>query len=170
VNSTVDHFVPSLAVDPSTSGATAHLTLVYHYYPNALCSESTCALDVGYVTSQDGGNTWSTPTNLAGPMSLDWLANTKLGRMVGDYVGVTYAAGKAYPAIAVARANSGTVFDEAIYSTTSPLMQSIGVNSVRQERPVPGAKSDHPPRESYDEEGRYPRKPPLHKRRARRAK
>jgi len=170
VNSTVDHFLPSLAVDPTTAGASAHLTLVYHYYPNASCNESNCSLYVGYVTSQDGGNTWSAPTSLAGPMSLDWLADTKLGRMVGDYVGVAYASGKAYPAIAVARANSGTVFDEAIYTTTNPLTQSVGVSGVRRERPVPGAHSDHPPRESYDEEGRYPRKPPIAKRRARRAK
>jgi hypothetical protein len=103
-------------------------------------------------------------------MSLDWLANTKLGRTVGDYVGVAYASGKAYPAIAVARANSGTVFDEAIYTTTNPLVQAAGVVSVGRERPVPAAHSNHPPRESYDEEGRYPRKPPIIRRRARRNK
>ena len=164
-DSTVDHFLPSIAVDPATAGASAHLALVYHYYPNASCSESTCSLNVAYITSQDGGSTWSTPATLAGPMSIDWLANTKLGRMIGDYVGVAYASGKAYPAIAVARANSATVFDEAIYTTTNPLMQAVGVVSVRRERPVPGAHSDHPPRESYDEEGRYPRKPPIAKRR-----
>lgn len=170
VNSTVDHFLPAIAVDPSTAGSSAHLALVYHYYPNAACTESTCALNVAYVTSQDGGNTWSTPTVLSGPMSIDWLANTKIGRMVGDYVGVAYASGKAYPAIAVARANAGTVFDEAIYTTTSPLTQATGANATKRERPVPGAHSDHPPRESYDEEGRYPRKPPIAKRRVRRAR
>ena len=81
-------------------------------------------------------------------MTLDWLANTKLGRMVGDYVGVTYAAGKAYPAIAVARANNGTIFDEAIYSTTNPLAQVHGTNVVQHLRPVPGVHSDHPGRAS----------------------
>jgi hypothetical protein len=165
VTSTVDHFLPSIAVDPSTTGNAAHLALVYHYYPNASCSESDCALDVAYLTSQDGGATWSTPTMLAGPMSIDWLPNTKIGRMVGDYVGVSYTAGKAFPAIAVARANSGSTFDEAIYSTTSPLMQAQGVQAMQRARPLPGAHSDHPPRESYDEEGRYPRKPPQRKRR-----
>jgi hypothetical protein len=103
-------------------------------------------------------------------MSIDWLANTKIGRMVGDYVGVAYASGKAYPTITVARANSGTVFDEAIYTTTNPLMQAVGVVVAKRERPIPGAHSDHPPRESYDEEGRYPRKQPTTKRRVRRAK
>ena len=170
VGSTVDHFLPAITVDPATAGASAHIALVYHDYPNASCSESDCALNVAYVTSQDGGATWSTPTLLAGPMSLDWLANTKIGRMVGDYVGVAYTSGKAYPAIAVARANNGTVFDEAIYSTTNPLMQAAGAVSLRRERPVPGAHSDHGPRESYDEEGRYPRKPPVVMKRIRRAR
>jgi len=168
--STVDHFLPVIAVDPATAGTSAHLAVVYHYYPNASCGEADCALNVGYLTSRDGGSTWSAPTLLAGPMTIDWLANTKLGRMVGDYAGVTYVAGNAYPALAVARANSGTVFDEAIYSTTNPLTQAVGAVSVQHENPVPGAHSDHPAREFYDEEGRYPRKPPIAKRRIRRSK
>ncbi len=168
--STVDHFLPAIAVDPSTGGNLAHLTLAYHYYPNASCSASDCALNIAYVSSQDGGATWSSPTVLAGPMTLAWLANTNLGRMVGDYVGVTYASGRAYPAIAVARANNGTTFDEAIYSSTDPLAQGRGVVGTRYQRPIPGARSDHPPREFYDEEGRYPRKPPILKRLRRRAR
>lgn len=170
VSSTVDHFLPVIAVDPLTAGSSAHMTLVYHYYPNGSCSESSCSLDVGYVTSQDGGATWSAPNALAGPMSLDSLANTSQGRMVGDYIGVAYTSGKAFPAIAVARANSGTTFDEAIYTTISPLTQALGTKIVQRLRPIPGAHSDHPPREFYDEEGRYPRKPPIAKRRVRRAR
>jgi hypothetical protein len=160
VNSPVDHFLPAIATDPATGGSSAHLALVYHYYSNAACSEATCELNIAYVTSQDAGADWSTPSVMSGPLVLDWLANTKLGRMVGDYVGVTYASGKAFPAIAVARANNGMVFDEADYSTTNPLTQARGVISVKAEEPVPGARSDHPPRDYYDLEHRYPRKPP----------
>lgn len=167
--STVDHFLPVIAADSATSGSAVRLTLAYHYYPNAVCSEADCALTVAYVTSQDGGSTWSAPMVLAGPMTIDWLANTKIGRMVGDYIGVGYVGGNAYPAIAVARANSGAVFDEAIYSTTNPLVHAAGVVGMQRERPVPGAHSDHGAREFYDEEGRYPRKPPIRKRRVRRA-
>jgi hypothetical protein len=158
--SAVDHFLPAIAADPGTGGNSTHLALVYHYYPDAGCAPTTCALNVAYVTSQDGGTTWSAVTTLAGPMTLSWLANTKLGAMVGDYVGVAYSNGRAFPAIAVARANSGTTFDEAIYSTTNPLTQALAVVAVQHEQPRPGAHSDHPARESYDEEGRYPRKPP----------
>jgi Cytochrome P450 len=32
-SSTVDHFIPGLAVDRATSGKTAHLTATYYYYP-----------------------------------------------------------------------------------------------------------------------------------------
>src|SRR5205823_2594199 len=42
--STVDHFIPGIAVDPSTSGSTAHLGLSYYYFPVSNCTTSTCAL------------------------------------------------------------------------------------------------------------------------------
>src|SRR2546428_2398842 len=37
----VDHFIPGLAVDPSTSDSSARLVLTFYYYPNANCSTST---------------------------------------------------------------------------------------------------------------------------------
>ena len=160
VGSTVDHFLPAIAADPATAGAAAHLTLVYHFYPSAACLETTCSLGVAYVTSPDGGSSWSAPSTLASGMSLDWLANTNSGRMVGDYVGVAYSSGKAYPAISVARPNSGTLFDEAIYTTTEPLTQAQASVAVQHEQPRPGAHSDHPPHGFYDLRHRYPRKPP----------
>ena len=45
--STVDHFLPGIGVDPATSGATAHLTVVYYYFPVSECGNS-CQLDVGF--------------------------------------------------------------------------------------------------------------------------
>src|SRR5207249_4850732 len=47
-SSTVDHFIPGLAVDRSTSDGTAHLGLTYYFYPNASCGPSTCKLEVGF--------------------------------------------------------------------------------------------------------------------------
>ena len=159
VSSTVDHFLPAIAVDPVTGGGSAHLALVYHYYPTANCTELTCSLNIAYVTSQDSGASWSAPTVLAGPITLDWLANTNLGRMVGDYIGVTYSSENSFPAIAVARRTTTAAFDEAIYTTTDPLIQRLAVAAVGREQPVQRAHSDHPPRQFYDLEGRYPRKP-----------
>src|SRR5205807_3669977 len=81
VTSTVDHFIPGLAVDPLTSGSTAHLGLTYYFYPQTSCTQSTCRLTVGFISSQDGGTTWSAAKKVAGPMRLTWIANTDQGRM-----------------------------------------------------------------------------------------
>jgi len=121
ITSTADHFIPGLGIDPATSGGTAHLGLTYYYYPQANCSAATCALYAGFISSLDGGSTWSAATPLAGPMALTWLPNTLSGRMVADYIATSFAGGKAYGFFAAAKANSGTTFSEAIYTTQSGL-------------------------------------------------
>lgn len=160
VDSNVDHFLPGLAVDRSTSGATAHLTMIYYYYPASNCGAN-CDLYVGFVSSDDGGQTWTAPTVLAGPMKLEWLAqtggNVTPGAMIGDYFSASYVNGNAFGVFAVANANSGSVFDEAMYTTAQPMLAlSAKRFSSRGEKPVPSAKSDHPPRELIDS----PRKRP----------
>ena len=87
--STVDHFIGGIGVDPATSGSTAHLTIVYYYYPVSACGNS-CQLDVGFTTSTNGGKTWTAGKQLAGPMKLTWLPVSDAGYMVADYIGVTY--------------------------------------------------------------------------------
>jgi hypothetical protein len=126
VGSGVDHFIPGLAVDKSTSGSSAHLGLAYYYYPATSCSKSTCQLDVGFVSSTNGGSTWSAKTQLAGPMTLTWLANSTLGVMVGDYISTSFANGTAHPVFMVANPNVGSTFDEAAYSPTSGLAMRSG--------------------------------------------
>jgi hypothetical protein len=121
VTSTVDHFIPGLAVDPATSGATAHLGLAYFYYPNAACDPTTCQLEVGYVSSADGGSRWSSPSQLAGPMLLGWLADTTQGRMVGDYISSSYVRGGVLPVFASASAPAGGTFNEAMFAPRAPL-------------------------------------------------
>src|SRR5438105_5908735 len=116
IGSGVDHFIPGLGVDRSTSGSGAHLVAAFYYYPVANCTSATCALQVGYTASADGGASWSRTAQLAGPMSVSWLPNTTQGRMVGDYISTSFSAGVAYPAFAVANPPSGTTFDEAIYT------------------------------------------------------
>ena len=115
-NSTVDHFIPGIAVDRLSSGASARIGLVYYFYPAQSCSASTCRLNVGYVSSANGGATWSAATTLAGPMNLAWLPNTSQGRMVGDYISASFAGATPLPTFAVATANSGTVFNQAIFT------------------------------------------------------
>jgi hypothetical protein len=103
VNSTVDHFIPGVAVDKNTSGANIHVAVGYYYYPNVNCTEATCQLDVGYISSTNGGSTWSAATQLRGPMTMSWIPNTTQGRMVGDYISTSYDAnGLAHPVFAEA--------------------------------------------------------------------
>ncbi|MGB2953680.1 MAG: hypothetical protein WBB74_09880, partial [Gaiellaceae bacterium] len=118
----VDHFIPGLAVDPTSSGTSGRLALAYYYYyPSASCSSANCQLDVGLVSSSDGGSSWSTSSQLAGPIALSWLAGTSQGPMVGDYISASFAGGTAHPVFAVANPPSGGVLDEAIYTTgTAP--------------------------------------------------
>jgi hypothetical protein len=133
VGSGVDHFIPGLAVDPATSGASAHLALTYYYYPNAACTTATCQLDVGYVSSPTGGATWSAPTALAGPMSLLDIAATTQGRMVGDYISTSFnSAGTAATVFALGLPHRGSVFDEGIWAPSSPLPVAGAAQAARQ--------------------------------------
>lgn len=138
--STVDHFIPGLGIDPNTTGASAHLALTYYYYPVANCTATTCALYAGFISSVDGGQTWSNPTPLAGPMSLSWLPSTFSGQMVADYIATSFANGKAYGFFVVAKAKSGSTFDQAIYTTRSgmDLLAAQGRSSAAGDRPVLG--------------------------------
>jgi len=130
VGSGVDHLLPGIGVDRSTSGSSAHLALVYYYYPSTNCSSSTCKLYVGFVSSTNGGSTWSAGTQLAGPMKTTWLANTDQGYMVGDYMAAAISNGKAFPVFAVATANKGSKFNESLYSVSGGLAVSGGTNAV----------------------------------------
>ena len=122
VTSGADHFIPGLAVDPKTSGSGAHLALTYYYYPDANCTGG-CQLDVGYISSPDGGSHWGDALQLAGPMSLSDIASTSQGRMVGDYISPSFSGdGTATAAIALGNPHtSAQPFDEAMYAPTTPL-------------------------------------------------
>jgi BNR repeat-like domain len=125
-NSAVDHFVPGLTVDPSTSGATAHLGLDYYDYSSAHCSAATCQLNVGYISSTNGGTSWSVATKLAGPISLSWIASTTQGPMVGDYIATAVSAGKMFPFFANAATPAGSTYREALDTAVSGLALKSG--------------------------------------------
>lgn len=116
VGSGIDHFTAGIAVDRNTAGAQAHLALAFYYFRNTNCTNATCQLDVGYVSSVNGGKRWSRNMQLAGPMRLSWLANTNQGYMIGDYIATSIVNGRAFPAIPVAFAPQGTTLQEAIYT------------------------------------------------------
>ena len=135
VTSTVDHFTPGIAVDRSTSGATARIGLTYYYYPAASCTSSTCRLDAGFISSVNGGSTWSAATQLAGPMTLSWLPNTSQGRMFGDYISTSIpAGGNAYPVLPIAGAPTGSTFNLAMYVPNGGLAVTGGAHAATPAR------------------------------------
>jgi len=121
VGSGVDHFIPGLGVDKATSGSSAHLGLTYYFYPNAACTVATCQLDAAFISSVDGGATWSSPVPLAGPMTLTWLALTSQGFMVGDYISTSFLSnGLALTTIAVASFGTPTqILAEDMFATSA---------------------------------------------------
>jgi hypothetical protein len=120
--STVDHFVPGIGVDRTTSGTTARIGLTYYFYSNTNCTAATCQLNVGFISSRNGGSTWSAATQVAGPMTLSWLPNTSQGRMFGDYISTSVVpGGRAFPCLPVATAPSGSTFNQNMFVPTGGL-------------------------------------------------
>jgi hypothetical protein len=150
VNSSVDHFIPGIGVDPATSGSSAHLALTYYYYPDAHCTFDTCRIFAGFVNSTDGGATW-TPTLpvLPNPLKLKWLPSAG-GRFIGDYISTSISGGRAFPVIADAKKGLCTLGNitschEFMISATNGLTLQPGTIPVGPERPLASARSDHAP-------------------------
>ena len=117
--SQVTQFVPGLAVDQATSGASQHLAVAYYSLP------TTCPpgpppgtgcprVDVWLVSSANGGATWSAPQRLdAEPMQVDWLPVAG-GRFLGDYMSTSFVAGRPIPVYSLAVQPWGGKLREAI--------------------------------------------------------
>ena len=116
IGSGVNHIIPGIGVDRKTSGSHAHLALTYYYFPDAACFTYNCQLNVGFVSSTNGGASWSSAEQLAGPMNLTWLADTTSGFMVGDYVATAIVGDDAFPVFAVATPPSGVFLNEAMFT------------------------------------------------------
>ena len=140
VTSGRDHFIPGLAVDPTTSGATAHLALTYYYYPVASCTGDGCELRAGFVESFNGGTTWTAPQDLAGISRPSWIADSSQGRMVGDYISTSFINHQAKPAFSFAQsAPTGGVFHQNTYTAVigAPPPPPTTVFSSDFESPTP---------------------------------
>lgn len=114
--SVVDHFIPGIGIDPTTSGATSHVAIHYYFYSNTSCTKSTCKLYVGYISSGNGGKTWNQRQILAGPMQLGWLPESQNGLMVGDYIATAFNSGVPHGVFAEAFTKSGSTFKENMYT------------------------------------------------------
>jgi hypothetical protein len=140
-SSTVDHFIPGIAVDPATSKSTAHLGVAYYFYPKASCSSSTCKLAAGFISSTNGGQSWSAPVRVLGPLGLRWLPLTNQGFMVGDYISTSFSNGRAFPVIAGAtqgncQQGNVTSCHEFMVTATGGLLLRGGNRPAGTGRPV----------------------------------
>jgi hypothetical protein len=115
-NSGIDHFIPGLAVNRATAGATAQLGLTYYFYP----SKST-QLSVGFIGSSNAGSTWGAPTTVASGMPSTWTATTSQGRMVGDYISTSFGSDNlAHGVFATASAPTGTSCSQVLDNCSEP--------------------------------------------------
>ncbi|GAB3155355.1 sialidase family protein [Amycolatopsis stemonae] len=141
--STVDHFVPGIGVDASTSGTSARIGLTYYSYPDSACTAATCQLDAGFISSTNGGTSWSTATQVAGPMSLSWIPNTSQGRMFGDYISTSVrAGGNAFPVVPIATAPTGSTFNQAMFAPAGGLPLTGGARRAT-DNPAPQPAAAH---------------------------
>jgi hypothetical protein len=117
IGSAVDYYVSGLGVDGTGPGVAAHLGLAFYYFSSTCYSD--CSLEVGYVSSLDGGATWSAKSHLAGPMLASWVAQGN--NKVGDYITASFSGGRAFPFFEIATAPVGGHFNEALYTVEGGL-------------------------------------------------
>ena len=72
-------------------------------------------------------------------MQIEWLADTSLGAMLGDYISVSYVKGKAVPVVALAGPPSALGYSESIFSCTlkDPAPRTPASISSQCRRPSP---------------------------------
>jgi hypothetical protein len=132
VGSNVDHFIPGIAINPTSAGGHTQLGLTYYFDTVPSCTGTACQIQVGFSSSLDNGQTWSTPQVLTDPMQLGWLAPTTQGFMVGDYISTSFLAGQQRVmgvfAIGFAPSSDG-VLNEPMYAGLEKLR--AGLNHTR---------------------------------------
>jgi hypothetical protein len=99
--------IPAIAADP----ASRRLAILYYVVRPA-------GIDAELVESRDAGATWGTPQRLsAQTMQRAWSPNTTQGRMLADYISVSYAAGRPLAVWALASEPAGAELRQAIFAT-----------------------------------------------------
>ena len=136
--SAVDHFIPGLAVDRSTSGdeRPPRRSRTTTTRTRSCTDGDVPARRRASSRRRTAARPGRSPVQLAGPMSLTWLATTSQGYMVGDYISTSFSSGRARPLFASANPPSGGVFAEAMF--TSPT--STGPSASPGDPPDPSAR------------------------------
>ncbi len=106
-SASLSHVFPGIGADSSASGK---LGLVFYTVSTAN------QIDAYYSSSSDGGTNWSTPTHLAGPMQPEWISTTARGRLIGDYTGMAFLNGVAFPTFSVALQPTTLPYRQGVYT------------------------------------------------------
>ncbi len=97
--------LPTIGVEPGTG----RLAIAYYVIQRN-------GIDAELVTSSDGTR-WSSPQRLnARRMPLEWMPQTTLGRMLADYIGVSWVRGRPLVVLALASPPRGGELRQAIYA------------------------------------------------------
>lgn len=114
----VDRFVPALAVDPATRARGSLAVVAYSATQSHGCAGCQ-VVDAHLVRSGDGGTTWRAPVRLnAESIPLGWVADTGLGRMLADYVSMSYVGGRPVAVLSLATEPVAGELRQSIYATT----------------------------------------------------
>jgi hypothetical protein len=120
----LSYFLPAIAIAPGGAGAKAKLAVaVYSVRLQNGCATfmPSCKkqVDAWLVRSNDGGRTWAAPKLLrTQPMLLDWLATSTRGRMLGDYVTVSWSGGKPWAILPFAT-QSPLGYSQSMFAATA---------------------------------------------------
>jgi hypothetical protein len=114
----VDRFVPALAVNPAPSARGTLAIAAYSATQSHGCA-GCGVVDAFLVRSGDGGATWRAPVRLnAESIPLGWVADTGLGRMLADYMSVSFVGGRPVPVLSLATEPEGDELRQSIFATT----------------------------------------------------
>ena len=98
--------IPTIGIEP----ANGRLAIAYYVIRPG-------GIDAELVTSANGGATWSAPQRLTPrTMPLTWMPDTTLGRMLADYIGVSWARGRPLVVYALASPPRNGKLRQAIYA------------------------------------------------------
>src|SRR5262249_1700454 len=126
----------------------AHLALFFYNFPVAACAyldpanpANQCQLRVGYVSSTDGGATWSDPLYLAS-MGLPDIVRSSQGLMVGDYstadiIPAGPNKGNAVSPFAVGLTDQ--TLNQPMYVPTNGIPIPLNAGKHKKEKPTPAA-------------------------------
>jgi hypothetical protein len=133
--SSQEEFLAGLDADPLQPG---RLGLVYAYYLPGSCARGSCLVGAGFVSSADGGASWSPQQQLqAVPVRLDWLARTEGGRMLGDYYSTSFAGDRVVPVFTLAVAPVGESLREAVFAASLPVVPTLRATSAARATGAP---------------------------------